>query len=102
MLLKSFLINRSQFVANQNLRTNNVVNRFGVPQGSNLGPLLFLIYINDIPNALFSKSRLFADDVCLVIQAANPSLLENSVNRELVNVYEWIKANKITIDPKKT
>ena len=104
-LLKSFLINRSnrsQFVADQNLRTNDAVNRFGVPQGSNLGPLLFLIYINYIPNALFSKPRLFADDTCLVIQAPNPSLLENSVNRELVNVYEWTKANKITVNPKKT
>ena len=74
-LLKSFLTNRSQFVADQNLRTNDAVNRFGVPQGSILGPLLFLIYINDIPNALFSKPRLFADDTCLVIQAPNPSLL---------------------------
>ena len=101
-LLKSFLTNRSQFVADQNLRTNDAVNRFGVPQGSNLGPLLFLIYINDIPNALFSNPRLFADDTCLVIQASNLLLLENSVNRELVNVYEWTKANKITVNPKKT
>ena len=93
-LLKSFLTNRSQFVADQNSRTNDAVNRFGVPQGSNLGPLLFLIYINDIPNALFSKPRLFADDTCLVIQASNPSLLQNSVNRELGNVYKWTKANK--------
>ena len=101
-LLKSFLTNRSQFVADQNLRTNNAVNRFGVLQGSNFGPSLFLIYINDIPNALFSKPRLFADDTCLVIQTSNSSLLENSVNRELVNIYEWTKANKITVNPKKT
>ena len=101
-LLKSFLTNRSQFVADQNLRTNDAINRFGVPQGSNLGPLLFLIYINDIPNALFSKPTLFANDTCLVIQAPNPSLLEDSVNQELVNVYEWTKANEITVHPKKT
>ena len=67
-----------------------------------MAPLLFLIYINNIPNTLFSKPRLFADDTCLVIQAPNPSLLENSVYRELVNVYEWTKANKITVNPKKT
>ena len=102
-LLKSFLTNRSQSVVDQNLRTNDAVNRFGVPQGSSdLDPLLFLIYINDIPNALFSTPRLFADDTCLVIQAPNPSLLENSVNRELVNVYKWTKANKITVNHKKT
>ena len=101
-LLKSFLTNRSQFVAAQNLRTNDAVNRFGVSQGSNLGLLLFLIFVNDIPNALFSKPRLFADDTCLVIQAPNPSLLENRVNRELVNVYEWTKAHKIMVNPKKT
>ena len=94
-LLKSFLTNRSQFVADQNLRTNDAVNRFGVPQGSNLGTLLFLIYINDIPNALFSKLRLFADDTCPVNQAPHPKLLENSVKRELVNVYKWTKANKM-------
>ena len=85
-LLKSFLTNRSQFVADQDLSSNDAVNRFGVPQGNNLGPLLFLIYINDIPNALFSKPRLFANDTCLVIQAPNPLLLENSVNRVLLNV----------------
>ena len=47
-LFKSFLTNRSQFAVHQNLRTNDAVNRFGVPQASNLGPLLFLIYTSMI------------------------------------------------------
>ena len=51
-LLHSFLSNRQQFVSFQNLSSKTLTNNYGVPQGSNLEPLRFLIYINDIPNAL--------------------------------------------------
>ena len=63
---------------------------------------MFLIYINDIPNALTSPPRLFADDTCLVIHAANPRTLLEKINIELLNVHKWTKANKITINPKKS
>ena len=81
-LLNSFLTNRMQYIVHQNLCTDTVINKFGVPQGSNLGPLLFLIFINDIPNALVSLPRLFADDTCLVIHAPNPLLLEEKTQIE--------------------
>ena len=86
-LLHSFLSNRQQFVSFQNLSSKTLANNYGVPQGSNLGPSLFLIYINDIPNALNLIPRLFADDTCLVIHSANPGLLRNNIIRELQKIH---------------
>jgi len=60
---------------------------------------LFLLNINDIPNALNSPPRLFADDTCLITQAPILLVLNEKVNQELVNIYEWTKANKIIVNP---
>ena len=73
-----------------------------MPQGSNLGPLLFLIYINDIPNALNSNPRLLADDTCLNINVVTPSILSKKMNQELSTVHKWTTANKITVNPEKS
>ena len=67
-----------------------------------MGPLLFLVYINDIPNALNSILRLFADDTCLVIHYANPDLLRNNITSELQKVHIWTNSNTITVNPQKT
>ena len=101
-LLKSFLSDRSQFVSHHNSSSDTLINRFGVPQGSNLGPLLFLIYINDIPHALNSNPRLFADDTCLNINAVTPAMLSEKMNLELTTVHKWTTANKITVNPQKS
>ena len=54
----------------------------GVPQGSILGPLLFLIYINDMPQAVGSDLLLYADDTCLVFQHGNIKTIEEHLNRD--------------------
>ena len=77
--------------------------RRGVCQGSCLGPLLFLIYINDLPNAVQILScLLFADDNQLVSSADNWQNLANKINSELKNVICWYAANKLPIHPDKT
>ena len=69
----------------------------GVPQGSVLGPLLFLIYINDIHNSSAKSSFfLFADDTNLLYADANLKSLEKTANRELLKVCYWLNANTFT------
>ena len=69
----------------------------GVPQGSILGPLLFLIYIKDFAQSSdFFSVRLFADDTSLTASANNIDELLLKINRELSNIYDWLCANKLT------
>ena len=58
----------------------------GVPQGSTLGPLLFLLYINDLPNSVDSVPRLFADDTCLLVNSSSLEHLESKLNIEINKV----------------
>jgi len=97
-LLCSFLSDRYQYEAHHDVHTNTLISAsYRVPQESNLGPLIFLIYINDIPNVINSTVTLFADDTCLNILAADPLALEVRINQELEKVYKWTTANHITI-----
>ena len=75
----------------------------GIPQGSILGPLLFTIYINDLPSCdLFSKPRLYADDTTLTTSAEDPWVLEYKMNYDMNLIQSWLSANKLTLNVKKT
>ena len=95
---QSYLSSRSQFVKMDNIKSTLLNVDFGVPQGSILGPLLFLIFINDLPTATNFFIRLFADDTFLCSQNDNLLFLENEVNSELEKVFIWLASNKLTLN----
>lgn len=77
--------------------------RFGVPQGSMLGPLLFLLYINDLPQSLYpSKCTLFADDTSLIIKQKESKSLERTANSVLSTLQLWLDDNLLYLNVKKT
>lgn len=95
----SYLSHRSQVtvVGSHTSNSSDVV--CGVPQGSVLGPLLFLLYINDICSCSTKLGfYLFADDTNLLYSHKNLKILERTVNNELTNVYDWLTSNKLSLN----
>ena len=102
-LFKHYLKDRSQYVVYNGLKSEKQQITCGVPQGSILGPLLFLIYINDL-GEVSSKifTLLFADDSNLFLSGKNPDQLIQEMNLELVKVINWLEVNKLSLNLKKT
>ena len=101
--LTSYLTGRTQYVVYDGHKSSTLNMTCGVPQGSILGPLLFIIYVNDICNVseLLFKI-LYADDTCVVAQGHNLEELIDTLNNELSSLNEWLLCNKLTLNTNKS
>ena len=100
--VKSYFHQRSQFGEYNGHRSLPQVIRCGVPQGSILGPLFFIIYVNDLCDTSRLESILFADDTNLFISEKDPVSLNNTLNSELSKLSAWFAANKLSLNISKT
>jgi hypothetical protein len=99
-LFQSYLLDRRHYVTYQNFVSKSFTPTSGVPQGSNLGPLLFLLFINDMVNVITCEKLLFADDLKLFIRIESDSdfnLLQNNLDA----VVEWSSRNRLSLNTAK-
>ena len=100
---KSYLSNRQQFVSINGFNSEKQAMNYGVPQGSVLGPLLFLIYINDLHKSIkYSKIHHFADDTNLLVVGKTLKSIQKQMNIDLKLLCKWLRANKISLNASKT
>ena len=100
---KSYLTDRKQYVNIDGHKSTTKQLKYSVPQGSILGPLLFIIYINDIPNIhKLAKFILYADDANIIITGANMHEIEVQFNELSTALGEWVNANGLSLNIRKT
>ena len=89
-ILSSYLTNCQQFTVCNNIPSKASTIVSGVPQGSTQGPLLFSLYINDLPLHTYFQVNMFADDTVLILKNKNKAHLLQQVNQELTFIDEWM------------
>ena len=103
MWLESFLIGRHQFTHIKDRSSNKLPITHGVPQGSVLGPLLFLLYINDLHKAIqHSSVHHFADDTNLLYTNNSLKKINKHINHDIKHLCQWLRSNKISLNASKT
>jgi hypothetical protein len=103
-LCQHYLTNRKQYVQIQDTKSSQLDINIGVPQGSILGPFLFLVFVNDLPNCSNNtKFITYADDTTLISTVNHESTEDlNSLKNELDKVYKWLCTNKLSLNISKT
>ena len=99
---RSYLSDRQQRVVIESQESEWLEIRAGVPQGSVLGPLLFLIYINDITNTIYNQCLLYADDTSLLTVVEDPFQSASSLNSDLRKIHTWSVDWQVTMNSSKT
>ena len=100
---KSYLTNRKQFCRVNGVDSEIEDIEVGVPQGSCLGPLLFLVYINDLPQAVLdSNVSMYAGGAGLCYQSHDMTRLSEAINSDLANLDSWLQGNKLSLNVAKT
>ena len=101
--MKNYLNNRSQITKIDDATSDSMPIKYGVPQGSILGPLLFTIFNNDLPEVIkHSNVILYADDTALLVAGKTCNEIQNYLNHDLVNVTKWLDNNKLSLNVSKT
>ena len=99
----SYLPNRLQYVTYNNVKSDKENVKCGLPQGSILGPLFFLLYINDLTTvSTTSLSVLFVDDTITFVSCKNLQSMSMTLNEQLTAIYEWLCCNKLSLNVLKT
>lgn len=100
---KSYLCNRKQCVGWNGILSKSQNITIGIPQGSILGPLFFILYVNDYPKCLnYSHATIYADDTSQDVSDKSVDIIEYKLKEDLICAMEWMKNNKLTMNLKKT